>query len=525
MPVYGTTYYVDATNGNDSNNGTSQATAWKTISKVNSSGFIPGDNILFKRGEIWIEQLIIPSSGNSTDSITFGAYGSGDKPLIRGIYASSKSYITIEHIKVKDYPDAEGGITIIDNSNYVTIDNCVIENNSRNGIAFWCPNYGNGIVISNNIIQNNGSHDSWNSGIFVKGTSGSISGNTIYHNGYGDSQFGYSHGIYIDQGATDIEIYENIVHGNNKGHGIQIKSNADVYRNLVYDNHHAGVYFGENSNDDIIGNIYSNILYGNMQGILEMMKDGGDIRLNIYNNSLYHNGDGSGWSAGILIEDSITSFIARNNIIYPTNDGDTYDIVSQSNAEIDYNCVYRSNPGNFISYGGSSRSLSYWQNTLGFDVHGINDDPEYNDPGNRDFTLQKTSPCIDTGTDVGLTQDFEGNSVPQGSAPDIGAYEYLATGVDEQSRGRQLMFRLYQNYPNPFNPTTRITYYLPSSSYVTLTIYDLLGRAIQTLVSEFQTSGSHSVNFDCGNISSGIYFYQLKAGNKFVKTSKMILMR
>ena len=86
-------------------------------------------------------------------------------------------------------------------------------------------------------------------------------------------------------------------------------------------------------------------------------------------------------------------------------------------------------------------------------------------------------------------------------------------------------FHLSQNYPNPFNPTTRITYYLPNSSYVTLTIYDLLGRAIKTLVSEFQTAGSRSVNFNGGNISSGVYFYQLKAGNGFVKTRKMILMR
>jgi len=76
------TYYVDATNGNDNNGGLSQSTAWKTIAKVNSSTFQPGDSILLKRDEIWREQLIVLSSGFKGMPITYGAYGSGDKPVI-----------------------------------------------------------------------------------------------------------------------------------------------------------------------------------------------------------------------------------------------------------------------------------------------------------------------------------------------------------------------------------------------------------------------------------------------------------
>ena len=80
----GVTYYVDATVGNDSNKGLSTATAWKTINKVNNSTFLPGDSILFKRGESWREQLIVPSSGLPGSPITFGAYGTGAKPIIQG---------------------------------------------------------------------------------------------------------------------------------------------------------------------------------------------------------------------------------------------------------------------------------------------------------------------------------------------------------------------------------------------------------------------------------------------------------
>jgi len=80
----GAIYYVDATNGNDSNDGLSPGTAWKTIAKVNSQTLSPGDSVLFKRGEVWREQLTVPSSGNAGAPITFGAYGTGEKPEING---------------------------------------------------------------------------------------------------------------------------------------------------------------------------------------------------------------------------------------------------------------------------------------------------------------------------------------------------------------------------------------------------------------------------------------------------------
>jgi len=82
--IFATTYYVDATNGNDNTSGTSPSAAWKTIAKVNNSYFNPGDFILFKRGEVWREQLIVPSSGSPGHPITFGAYGSGNKPILFG---------------------------------------------------------------------------------------------------------------------------------------------------------------------------------------------------------------------------------------------------------------------------------------------------------------------------------------------------------------------------------------------------------------------------------------------------------
>ena len=86
-------------------------------------------------------------------------------------------------------------------------------------------------------------------------------------------------------------------------------------------------------------------------------------------------------------------------------------------------------------------------------------------------------------------------------------------------------YLLHQNYPNPFNPSTIISYSISKSDFVTLTIYDILGREIQTLVSEFQIANIYSVNFDASKLSSGIYFYRLQVGHEFVGTKKMLLMR
>jgi hypothetical protein len=83
---------------------------------------------------------------------------------------------------------------------------------------------------------------------------------------------------------------------------------------------------------------------------------------------------------------------------------------------------------------------------------------------------------------------------------------------------------LHQNYPNPFNPATRIEYELPASSRVSLTVYDVLGREIQTLVDERQSAGNHSVTFNAGNLPSGVYFYRVQAGN-YSATKKLLLLK
>jgi len=85
-------------------------------------------------------------------------------------------------------------------------------------------------------------------------------------------------------------------------------------------------------------------------------------------------------------------------------------------------------------------------------------------------------------------------------------------------------FQLHQNYPNPFNPTTNIRYNLPKNGFVKLVVFDITGKEIETLVNEKQSVGTYEAKFDGSQLSSGVYFYKMQAGD-FIQTKKMFLLK
>lgn len=87
-----------------------------------------------------------------------------------------------------------------------------------------------------------------------------------------------------------------------------------------------------------------------------------------------------------------------------------------------------------------------------------------------------------------------------------------------------MSFRLYQNYPNPFNPTTTISFSIPQSQNVELKVFDILGNEMVTLLNEYREAGEHKVELDGSDLTSGIYFYRLKAGG-FVQSKKLVLLK
>jgi len=109
-----------------------------------------------------------------------------------------------------------------------------------------------------------------------------------------------------------------------------------------------------------------------------------------------------------------------------------------------------------------------------------------------------------------------------------------ATGIKGNGYMQPKSFQLFQNYPNPFsagggsasggNPSTTISYSIPAKSFVSLKVFDILGREVRTLVNERQAAGNYSFKFNAGELASGVYFYSMEADN-FIETKKFLLLK
>jgi hypothetical protein len=178
----------------------------------------------------------------------------------------------------------------------------------------------------------------------------------------------------------------------------------------------------------------------------------------------------------------------------------------------------------------------------------INKNPIFENVATGNFHITTNSPCIGAGIDSILIssewfsspyEDIEKN--PRADSlhimPDVGAYEYQFKGpnsVRDNRNENAKQYALVQNFPNPFNPSTIINYSIPKRSNVILIIYDALGREVAKLVNEEKPAGNYTIEFSANggstsggnavNLSSGIYFYQIRAGD-YIQTKKMVLLR
>jgi hypothetical protein len=149
-------------------------------------------------------------------------------------------------------------------------------------------------------------------------------------------------------------------------------------------------------------------------------------------------------------------------------------------------------------------------------------------------TASNSSMSVRQSTGTGLIRNFLNNA--------IGACLFTYSGQDAQIINAginlytlngippigdpiiPLVYLLEQNYPNPFNPTTKIRYDLPRYEFVNLSVYDVLGREVETLVNEKLYPGSYEVEWNASSYPSGVYFYKLISGN-YVQTKKMMLLK
>jgi hypothetical protein len=188
-------------------------------------------------------------------------------------------------------------------------------------------------------------------------------------------------------------------------------------------------------------NIYSSIAYGNYKsGVAATGASSGEI----YNNTFYNNVEGtngSGWDGsgdmGIGINATGT-WDVKNNISF----GHPVEILISAFAvsngisfTSDYNLFYDSLGGNAFDYAGTFYNFSGFKTASGEDEHSINSNPLVTSASTNDFTLLASSPAINAGIDVGLTEDYAGTSIPQDGAFDIGAYEFVPSESGGSSSG------------------------------------------------------------------------------------------
>jgi hypothetical protein len=261
------------------------------------------------------------------------------------------------------------------------------------------------------------------------------------------------------------------------------------------------------------------------------------------------NGNGNGFKLGGNY--IATPHIVRNCVAFDNagNGGKGFDENNNTGGQTLYHCTSFRNKGNNYSFrntvvagqthifkncvsvsGGVSISSGLqeknsWQgftvtaaDFLSLDTAGVtaarNSDGSL--PPSLFLRLTQGSAMIDAGVNVGLPFS--------GSAPDLGAFEAsVVTGVRGENPGPGT-FILAQNFPNPFNPRTTISYRLAAVSFVTLKIFDALGRQVAVLVADEQAPGEYRVEFDGSGLTSGVYVARLQAGI-YSQSIKMVLLK
>jgi hypothetical protein len=415
-----------------------------------------------------------------------------------GIYCHNNSNPVIEHnVLFDNLATAGSGIGCINSSPRISF------NDIRNNESFWYVGYGGGIScnlysnpkISNNLIRDNvayGPGGGIAGGIYCgRFSSPEISNNLIYNNSANSTGGGIACYLSSDPDIRGNVILGNYIISNGSGGGIYIEhSGPHISNNVIAENHAIRVGGG------ICAGLWS------------------DSNPIIINNTIIGNVSDS-VGGGLFLHSDHDTLKVTNTIIWANI------------ASFEGNQLYLDECQPLISFCDIQDSL--WPG-----VGNISVEPMFRDTTNGNYHLMATicgdpanSSCIDAGDpiiqDIVLDCDWGLGTI----ISDMGAYgggDSTLLHMEDYVPSLPQKQVLFQNYPNPFNSQTTIELVLPLPQNVRLTIYDLLGRQVRTLIDEYRHAGSHTITFNAFRLSSGIYFYRLRAGDT-VETKRMMLIK
>jgi hypothetical protein len=208
-----------------------------------------------------------------------------------------------------------------------------------------------------------------------------------------------------------------------------------------------------------------------------------------------------------------TTFTSRDSLV----------LYNTGNAPLNIDTIYSTNASGFlldiVLKDTTIHSTVTWKNNY--------DNPfeiEPNDSAKLIFTYPLWVPKSVNITESWVDTVIILNNSINNSSLAIPTFIDFPLGIGNEMNNLPLQFSLHQNYPNPFNPVTSIQYVVGSLQFVTLKVYDVLGNELATLVNEEKPAGEYEVEFDGTNLSSGIYFYRIRAGS-YTETKKMVLLR
>ena len=251
-------------------------------------------------------------------------------------------------------------------------------------------------------------------------------------------------------------------------------------------------------------------------------------------------GSEAGWNNAMWISGNNVWFGTNNTkVYYSTNQGASWQSGATTGSVNTYSVAFNSSIG-FTGQTIALKSTNGGANWASFTVPGTGTIYSFNGVASRFWYLRGSnvywssdngstfaSQYTGTGTYLAMSLDLDGIVIRGWAVSGTGGiiiYNEVLTGVPNNQKEVPNSYSLSQNYPNPFNPVTKISYSIPKSSLVKLTVFDILGREVTLLVNDFRQAGAYSIEFNASNLASGVYFYRIEAGD-FKDVKKMVLVK